>query len=419
MANQVAVIVGGGLAAARAAETLRKEGYDGRVVIVGDEEALPYERPPLSKEYLLGKKELAKVFAKPEAWYAENAVELMLGRTATALDLADRTVALDGGDTLGFDKVLIATGANPRRLGLPGADLDGVQYLRRIADSDAIKQAIQSGLRIVIVGAGWIGLEVAAAAAGHADVTVVEPLVTPLERVLGPEMGEVFAAAHVRHGVDLQMATSVAGFRGSGGRVQAVLTSSGTEIPAEFVVVGIGALPNKALAEGAAFAVEPGPTGGVLVDDALRTKDPDVFAVGDVASAYNPLLGKHIRVEHWANARNAAPFAARAMLGQQVSYDRMPYFYTDQYDIGMEYTGYVEPGGYDRVVTRGDVSGERFVAFWLLDGRVQAAMHVNEWDAMKPLRTIVTARPQIAPDRLADADVSLEELATAASGSAG
>jgi len=419
MANQVAVIVGGGLAAARAAETLRKEGYGGRVVIVGDEEALPYERPPLSKEYLLGKKELAKVFAKPQDWYAENAVELMLGRTATALDLADRTVTLDGGDTLGFDKVLIATGATPRRLQLPGADLDGVQYLRRIADSDAIKQAIQSGLRIVIVGAGWIGLEVAAAAAGHTDVTVVEPLATPLERVLGQEMGEVFAAAHIRHGVDLQMATSVAGFRGSGGRVQAVMTSSGTEIPAEFVVVGVGALPNKALAEGAGFAVEPGPTGGVLVDDALRTKDPDVFAVGDVATAYNPLLGKHIRVEHWANARNAAPFAARAMLGQQVSYDRMPYFYTDQYDIGMEYTGYVEPGGYDRVVTRGDVSGERFVAFWLLEDRVQAAMHVNEWDAMKPLRTIVTARPQIAPDRLADADVSLEELAAAASGSVG
>jgi 3-phenylpropionate/trans-cinnamate dioxygenase ferredoxin reductase subunit len=419
MAHQVAVIVGGGLAAARAAETLRKEDYDGRVVIVGDENALPYERPPLSKDYLLGKKELATVFPKPEAWYAENAVELMLGRTATALDLASRTVALDGGDVLGFDKLLIATGATPRRLELPGADLDGVQYLRRIADSDAIKQAIKAGLRMVVVGAGWIGLEVAAAAAGNTDVTVVEPLATPLERVLGPEMGEVFAAAHRKHGVDLRMATSVAGFRGSGGRVQAVMTSSGTEISAEFVVVGIGALPNKTLAEAAGLAVEPGPAGGVLVDDAMRTADPDVFAVGDVATAYNPLLGKQIRVEHWANARNAAPIAARAMLGQQVSYDRMPYFYTDQYDIGMEYTGYVEPGGYDRVVTRGDVSGQRFVAFWLLDGRVQAAMHVNEWDAMKPLRAIVTAQAQIAADRLADPDVSLEELATAASGTTG
>ena len=419
MTSRLALIVGGGLAAARAAETLRKEGYDGRVVIVGDENALPYERPPLSKEYLLGKKELAKVFAKPEAWYAENAVELMLGRTATALDLAGRTVTLDRGDSLGFDKLLIATGAAPRRLELPGSDLDGVQYLRRIADSDAIKQAIESGLRMVIVGAGWIGLEVAAAAAGHTDVTVVEPLATPLERVLGPEMGEVFAAAHLQHGVDLRMATSVAGFRGSGGRVQAVMTSAGTEIPAEFVVVGIGALPNKALAEAAGLAVEPGPAGGVLVDDAMRTEDPDVFAVGDVATAYNPLLGKRIRVEHWANAKNAAPFAARAMLGQQVSYDRMPYFYTDQYDIGMEYTGYVEPGGYDRVITRGDVGAHRFVAFWLLDGRVQAAMHVNEWDAMKPVRAIVTARAQIAAERLADPDVSLEELATAASGSAG
>lgn len=419
MAHQVAVIVGGGLAAARAAETLRKEGYDGRVVIVGDENALPYERPPLSKDYLLGKKELATVFPKPEAWYAENAVELMLGRTATALDLASRTVALDGGDVLGFAKLLIATGATPRRLELPGADLDGVQYLRRIADSDAIKQAITSGLRMVVVGAGWIGLEVAAAAAGNTEVTVVEPLATPLERVLGPEMGEVFAAAHRKHGVDLRMATSVAGFRGSGGRVQAVMTSSGTEISAEFVVVGIGALPNKTLADAAGLAVEPGPAGGVLVDDAMRTADPDVFAVGDVATAYNPLLGKQIRVEHWANARNAAPIAARAMLGQQVSYDRMPYFYTDQYDIGMEYTGYVEPGGYDRVVTRGDVSGQRFVAFWLLDGRVQAAMHVNEWDAMKPLRAIVTAQAQIGANRLADPDVSLEELATAASGTTG
>ena len=419
MASQVAVIVGGGLAAARAAETLRKEGYGGRVVIVGDENALPYERPPLSKDYLLGRKELATVFPKPEAWYIENSVELMLGRTATALDLAGHTVTLDGGDSVGFDKLLIATGATPRRLHLPGSDLDGVQYLRRIADSDAIKQAIKAGQRMVIVGAGWIGLEVAAAAAGHADVTVVEPLATPLERVLGPEMGEVFAAAHRRHGVHLQMEMSVAGFRGTGGRVEAVVTSSGTEIPAEFVVVGIGALPNKSLAEEAGLAAEPGPTGGVLVDDAMRTADPDVFAVGDVAAAYNPLLGKHIRVEHWANARNAAPIAAQAMLGQQVSYDRMPYFYTDQYDIGMEYTGYVEPGGYDRVVTRGDVAGERFVAFWLLDGRVRAGMQVNEWDAMKPLRAIVTAQAQIATDRLADSDVSLEELATAASGRAG
>jgi 3-phenylpropionate/trans-cinnamate dioxygenase ferredoxin reductase subunit len=414
VANQVIVIVGGGLAAARAAETLRAEGFNGRLVIVGDELVPPYERPPLSKGYLAGKEELAKAFAKPVEWYADNAVELVLGWTATRLDLGDRRLVLDGGESLAFDRLLLATGASPRRLGIPGADLDGVRYLRRIEDADAIKQAIESGRRIVIVGGGWIGLEVAAVAAAHTSVTVVEPLAVPLERVLGAEMGEVFAAAHRDHGVDLRLSTSVAEFRGSGGRIEAVVTTSGAEIPADFVVVGIGALPNKGLAEAAGLAVESGPSGGVLVDDAMRTSHPDVFAVGDVATAYNPSLGKRIRVEHWANARNAAPFAARAMLGQQASYDRMPYFYTDQYDLGMEYTGYVEPGGYDRLVARGDVSGLRFVAFWLLDGRVQAAMHVNDWDAMKPLRTIVKARAEIAPERLADIGVPLDQLAATA-----
>lgn len=412
MATQVIVIVGGGLAAARAAETLRTEGFDGRVVIVGDEKVPPYERPPLSKGYLAGKEELAKAFAKPEEWYADNAVELVLGRTATRLDPGARRLVLDGRDSMAFDRLLLATGASPRRLDVPGADLDGVRYLRRIEDADAIKQAIESGRRILIVGGGWIGLEVAAVAAAHTGVTVVEPLAVPLERVLGAEMGAVFAAAHRDHGVDLRLSTSVTEFRGSGGRVEAVVTTTGAEIPADFVVVGIGALPNKGLAEAAGLAVASGPSGGVLVDDAMRASHPDVFAVGDVATAYNPLLGKRIRVEHWANAKNAAPFAARAMLGQQVSYDRMPYFYTDQYDIGMEYTGYVEPGGYDRVVTRGDVPSQRFVAFWLLGGRVQAAMHVNDWDAMKPLRTIVKARAQIDQEQLADTGVPLDQLAT-------
>lgn len=382
------MIVGGGLAAARAAETLRKEGFGGRVVIAGDEQVRPYERPPLSKDYLTGKKGLEKVFVHDESWYDDNDVELLLGVTATDLDLADRAVRLADGGRVSFDKLLLATGASPRRLTVPGAELDGVHYLRRIADADAIAEVIRGAGRLVVIGAGWIGLEVAAAAAGTADVTVIEPQPVPLLGALGLEMGEVFAAAHRAHGVDLRLGTSVAQLRGAAGHIAAVVTAGGAEIPADAVIVGIGALPNTELALRAGLPV----SGGVVVDDAMRTEHPDVFAVGDVASAYNPLLGKRIRVEHWANARNAAQFAARAMLGQDVSYDRMPYFYTDQYDLGMEYTGYVEPGGYDSVVTRGDVEGHRFVAYWLLDGRVQAAMHVNEWDSMKELRALVRSR---------------------------
>ncbi len=382
------MIVGGGLAAARAAETLRKDGFDGRVVIVGDEQVRPYERPPLSKEYLTGKKGLEKVFVHDESWYDDNDVELLLGVTVTDLDLADRAVDFADGGRLPFDKLLLATGASPRRLTLPGADLGGVLYLRRIADADAIAEVIRGAGRLVVIGAGWIGLEVAAAAAGTADVTVIEPQPVPLLGALGPEMGEVFAAAHRTHGVDLRLGTSVAQLRGAAGHIAAVVTAGGAEIPADAVIVGIGALPNTELALRAGLSV----SGGVVVDDAMRTEHPEVFAVGDVASAYNPLLGKRIRVEHWANARNAAQFAARAMLGQDVSYDRMPYFYTDQYDLGMEYTGYVEPGGYDSVVTRGDVEGHRFVAYWLLEGRVQAAMHVNEWDSMKELRALAKDR---------------------------
>ena len=402
------VLVGGGLAAARAAETLRKEGFDGRVVIVGDEAALPYERPPLSKEYLLGKKALEKVFVHNESWYADQEIELILATTVTDIDLAAHTVSLSDGARLTYDKALIATGAAPRRLSIPGADLAGIHYLRRIEDSDAIAAAIKEGGRFVIIGAGWIGLEVAAAAAGPAEVTVVAPNSVPLEAALGPEMGEVFAAAHRAHGVDLRMNTSVAELRGTRGRVEAVVTGAGATIPADVVIVGIGAIPNTDLAVRAGLPV----SGGVVADAALRTENPDVYAVGDVANAYHPVLGKRIRVEHWANARNAPLVAARAMLGQDVSYDRMPYFYTDQYDLSMEYAGYAGPDGYDQVIFRGDVGKREFIAFWMSAGRVVAGMNVNIWDVTDAIQDLIRSGKTVDPARLADPAVPLDEAIT-------
>jgi 3-phenylpropionate/trans-cinnamate dioxygenase ferredoxin reductase subunit len=406
--NSAYVIAGAGLAGAKAAETLRAEGFDGPVVLIGDETERPYERPTLSKEYLQGKAERETIFVHPQAWYADNAVELRLGSPVTGIDRAAHEVTLADGSRVGYAKLLLATGSAPRRLTVPGADADGVLYLRRVGDSDQIRTAFQTASRVAVIGAGWIGLEATAAArAAGAEVTVLEAAELPLLRVLGREVAQVFADLHRQHGVDLRFGVGVEEISVTGGRATGVRLADGSQVEADVVIVGVGITPNSQLAEAA--GLETG--NGIVVDAGLKSSDPDIFAAGDVASAFHPLLGRHIRVEHWANALNQPQAAARAMLGQDVAYDRVPYFYTDQYDLGMEYAGYVEPGGYDQVVFRGDKDKREFVAFWLSGGRVLAGMNVNVWDVNDAIQDLVRGGRPVDPARLADTDVPLDQVA--------
>jgi 3-phenylpropionate/trans-cinnamate dioxygenase ferredoxin reductase component len=399
------VVVGGGLAGAKAAETLREEGFGGRLVLVAEEPERPYERPPLSKDYLNGSKERDVIYVHAADWYAEHDVELRSGVRAVALDPGAHEVELDDGERLGYRALLLATGAAPRRLPLPGAELAGVHYLRTAADSDELRAALAPGDRsVVVVGAGWIGLEVAAAARTYGNaVTVVEPQPQPLRAVLGDEIGAVFARLHREKGVDLRLSTGVREFRGDGARVRAVVTDAG-EVAADVVVVGVGVAPRTELAEAAGLEV----ANGVVVDASLRTSAPDVYAAGDIAFWPHPRYGRRIRVEHWANALNGGPAAARAMLGREVTYDRLPYFFTDQYDLGMEYSGL--SGADASVVCRGNPDGGEFIAFWLEEGRVQAAMNVNVWDVTDDLQALVRANRPVDADRLADTDVPLKDL---------
>jgi 3-phenylpropionate/trans-cinnamate dioxygenase ferredoxin reductase subunit len=396
------VIIGASLAGAKAAEALRTEGFDGRIVLVGEERERPYERPPLSKGYLLGKEEREKIYVHPANWYADNDVDLRLGTRATDVDRTAHTVTLADGETLGYGKLLLTTGSRVRRLSIPGNELEHVQYLRQVEDSDRMRATFTGNPRVVVIGGGWIGLETAAAAREQgADVTILEPQPTPLYAVLGPELGEVFANLHRDHGVRLLTGDGVAEIRSA-----SVVTSSGTEIPSDVVVVGVGIRPNTELAEAAGLAVN----NGIVVDEMLRTTDRDIYAAGDVANAHNPLLGRNLRVEHWANALNQGPAAASSMLGQGEPYARLPYFFSDQYDLGMEYSGYAAPGDYDEVVYRGNVAGREFIAFWRKDGHVVAGMNVNVWDVTDPIRALIRSGRPLDADRLTDPSIPLEEL---------
>ena len=403
------VIVGASLAGAKAAEALRKHGFDGRVLLIGAEPDRPYERPPLSKGYLAGSDARDTIFVHESAWYAEQGVELRLGTRVTVIDPAAHEITVGSGERVAYTKLLLATGATPRRLTAPGSDLDGIHYLRDVADSESLRDGLAGGgKRVVVVGAGWIGLETAAAARGHGnDVTVVEPEAAPLHAVLGPELGAMFGRLHLEHGVDLQLRTGVTGFRGSAGRVTGVLTDRGDVLPADVVIIGVGARPNTELAGAAGVAVD----NGVVVDAALRSSSPDVFAAGDVANAFNPRLARHLRVEHWSNARASGQAAARSMLGQAVTYNPVPYFFTDQYDLGMEYAGFAGVGDYDRIVYRGDLDARRFIAFWLAADRVVAGMNVNVWDVNNGIKELIRSGVRVDERALQDPDVPLDALA--------
>jgi 3-phenylpropionate/trans-cinnamate dioxygenase ferredoxin reductase subunit len=403
-AEQTFVIVGAGLAGAKAAQTLRHEGFEGRLLLVGAEDERPYERPPLSKDYLRGEAGRERIYVHDEGFYAEHDIELRLGRTAIDMSPWLKEVALDDGERLRYDRLLLATGAEPRRLAIPGSELDGVHYLRSVEDSDGLRERLDRGGTVVVIGAGWIGAEVAASARQRGlEVTLVAPEQVLLERVLGRELGGVYRDIHADHGVRMLLGTRVEAFEGDGA-VERVRTSDGRHLECDFVVVGIGVQPRTQLAARGGLAVGD----GILVDEHLRTSAPGVFAAGDAAGAQHPFYRQRIRVEHWANALRQGPIAAHNMLDTGQAYDSLPYFFSDQYDVGMEYSGFART--WDRVVFRGDPASREFVAFWLAGDRVLAGMNVNVWDVADPIQRLIRDRVPVGDRRLSDPGVPLEQL---------
>ena len=402
-AGRTFAILGAGLAGTTAAQTLRTEGFDGRVVLLGDEPEPPYDRPPLSKGYLRGETPRGQVYLHEQDFYASNDIQLRTGTPVTALDLSSSQVVLETGERVRFDRLLLAPGASPRRLHVPGAHLEGIHYLRDLADCDAIRESFARGGRLVVIGAGWIGVELAASARQKGlEVTVLDPAPLPLARVLGPEVGGFYRDLHVEHGVELLLGTGPAAFEGDTA-VRRVVTTDGRRLEADLVVVGIGVQPRTQLAERAGLAVD----NGIVVDELLASSDPRVFAAGDVARARHPFYGEHVRVEHWGTARDQGAAAARNMLGRPSPYDALPYFFSDQYDAGMEYRG--RANDWDEVVFRGDPASGEFLAFWVKDSRVLAGMNVNVWDVGEEVETLIRSRTEVDLARLADPDVPLAE----------
>jgi 3-phenylpropionate/trans-cinnamate dioxygenase ferredoxin reductase subunit len=398
------VIVGASLAGAKAAQTLREEGFEGRVVLLGDEPVRPYERPPLSKEYLQGKAGLDKVFVHDEGYYADHDIDLRLSTHVQSLNVTAREVVLSSGEHLAYDTVLLTTGAEPRRLSVPGSDLDGLRTLRTVADSDQLQAAIRGAGRVVVIGGGWIGCEVAASARQlGAEVAVIEGGTLPLERVLGPELGAFYRDVHAEHGVEWHFGSGVEELRGTE-RVEEVKLADGSTVAGDLFVVGVGVIPRTELAAGAGLTIE----NGVVTDEYLQTSVPDVFAAGDIADAWHPLFQTRIRLEHWSSALNQGPVAAKNMLGMQVAYERIPYFFSDQYDVGMEYSGYAPT--WDQVVFRGDPATREFIAFWLKDGRLAAGMNVNTWDVNDAIAALVASQKPVDIDRLRDPDIDLAQV---------
>ena len=402
------VIVGGGLAGAKAAEALREQGYDGPLTLIGAEEHLPYERPPLSKGYLAGKEDFESAIVHDEAWYSAHGVTLLLGKTATGVDAGSHHVTLVDGRTIGYDKLLLATGSTPRTLPVPGMAANGVLTLRSVDDADRLDDALRPDQRLVVIGGGWIGMEVAANARERGmEVTVVEAADLPLAGAIGAELARVFLTLHEEHGVRFHLGAQLEQITVDESSATGVQLADGTQLDADKVLVGVGAAPNLDLARSAGLDIDD----GVLVDAALRSSDPDIWAIGDIASQAHPFLGTRVRVEHWATALNQPAVAAAAILGADTEYDDLPYFFTDQYDLGMEYLGFVPRGQRTEVVVRGDLAGREFVAFWLDDEqRVLAGMNVNVWDVVDDVKAIIRSRQAVDPGRLADPDAPLSSF---------
>jgi 3-phenylpropionate/trans-cinnamate dioxygenase ferredoxin reductase subunit len=399
------VIIGASLAGAKAAEGARTAGFDGRVVLVGDEQDPPYERPPLSKVVLRGEAAPETTRVHDDSFYVTHDIELLTGRTVETLDPDARQVRLDGDEIVPFTTAVVATGAAPRRLDVPGSGLAGIHYLRDVGDAGRLGDAIRGARRVAVIGAGWIGSEVAASARQMgADVVLIDPEPAPLHRVLGDEIGEVFRQLHADNGVQLRLRTGVEALLGND-TVEHVVLSNGDVEAADVVVIGVGVSPRVELAAAAGLKVD----NGIVVDEHLQTSAPGVFAAGDVASAWHPHYGHYLRVEHWSNALNQGLTAGVNATGGAESYTRLPYFFSDQYDLGMEYVGSSNPG--DAVSVRGSLADREFIAFWHRDGIVTAAMNVNVWDVVDDLNSIIAAGRTVEPARLADAAIPLAELA--------
>ena len=400
--EQTFVIVGAGLAGAKAAETLRTEGFDGRVVLLGEESYVPYERPPLSKSHLRGETPADEAFVHDPGFYADNGVELGLGRAVESVDVRHRRLGFGGGEEMAYQKLLLATGAEPRRLSVPGSDLGVVHYLRTLHDAERLAAVLGPGRRLVVIGAGWIGSEVAASARQMGtDVAMVEVGALPLQRVLGDEVASFYRDLHAGQGVDLHFGVGVTEIRGGRGEAEVVL-DDGSRLGADAVLVGIGVRPRDELARLNGLAVD----NGVVTTEYLATSDPDVYAAGDVANSWHPVLRRRVRLEHWSSALNQGPVAALNMMGRPAPYEKLPYFFSDQYDVGMEYTGL--GAAWDQVIIRGDKDAGEFMAFWLQGGRVQAGMNVNIWDQTETIGRLIGA--EVDTDRLADPGTALDSL---------
>ena len=404
MSEQTFIIVGASLAGAKAAEELRTQGFDGRLLLIGSEPERPYERPPLTKDYLRGESAREKTYVHEPGFYKDHQIMLEADCTVIAVDLRRSRVALVDGRAYDYDRLLLATGAEPRRIPIAGAELGGVHYLRTLQECDALRERLNGAGRVIVVGAGWIGGEFAASARQRGlEVTIIDPLALPNERIFGAEIGAFYRDVHRDHGVELVLGEGVQAFEGDAA-VARVRTTGGRMIECDFVVVGIGVVPRVELASRAGLEVD----NGILVDETLQTSVPGVFAAGDVARALHPFYDERVRVEHWANALHQGPAAARAMLGEQVSFDRIPYFFSDQYEVGMEYSGYAPD--WDEVVFRGDPSDGEFIAFWLRDGRVLAGMNVNVWDVNEHIQALIRSREPIDVAALSDRDTPLDSL---------
>ncbi len=392
------VIVGAGMAGAKTAVALRDLGHRGSLTIVGDEDRAPYERPPLSKSYLLGETSAEDALVVPTAWYEENDVALWQGISVENIDRETRTLHCSDGRELSYDALVLATGSRARRLNISGANT--ALTLRTFPDADELRQALDAASSIVIIGAGWIGLEVAAAArTAGLDVVVLEAAPAPLQAVLGDQIAGHFADLHRGRGVDLRTGSSVRSISGTG--PYTVATTDG-EIVTDLVVMGVGAIPNDSLAQGAGLRVDH----GIVVDDHFRTEDQRIFAIGDVARAHHTTLGSAVRIEHWDNALRQGEAVAKILMGSEVEYDWQPYFFTDQFDLGMEYVGLAN--GTDDVVVRGDPSTGEFIAFWVREGNLAAAMNVNIWDVNDDLQALIGRPVEVA--KLTDPAVPLTDV---------
>lgn len=395
------VIIGASLAGGTAAATLRQDGFDGDIILIGEEPRPPYERPPLSKQYLRGEAPFEKTLVRPVRFYEDNRIDARFGVAATRVDPGGQKVDLTVGGPVHYDKLLIATGVRNRRPPIPGLELPNIFHLRSVDDADIIRNQIAPGRKVAVIGMGFIGCEVAASLRQKdVEVVCIDPSPTPLFRVLGEEVGRAISAIHHEHGVETVFNDVVTGFEGKG-RVERVLTKQGRRIDCDLAVVGVGVEPVVDFATGSGLDID----NGILVDEYCETNIPGIYAAGDVANHYHPVFGTRMRVEHWQNAMQQGAAAARTMLGTWQSYDPVHWFWSDQYETNLQYAGFHHTS--ERLVVRGDIEARDFTAFYLNQGRVDAVVALNRGKDVRRVMPLIKARVTVDPRQLGDDDVDL------------